>query len=60
MRNSAGKFLKIVCPRCSSNQIVFGKAASLIKCKNCNRLLMKTTGGKSRIRAHIKQIYGIK
>lgn len=51
-----GKFLKICCPRCKKCQTVFGKSATLVKCDNCNYLLLETKGGKSRIRAQIKEV----
>jgi len=50
------KFLKIVCPRCKSAQIVFGKASSHVKCKNCNYLLLRPSGGKAKIRALVRKI----
>lgn len=50
------KFLKIICPRCKNNQIVFGKAATIVKCMKCNYMLIRTTGGKARIRAPVKQV----
>jgi len=50
------KFLRISCPRCQCQQIVFGKSATTIKCKKCNYMLLKTTGGKARMRAQVKQI----
>ena len=52
-----GKFLKIACPRCYNNQIIFGKAATDIKCDKCNKLLIKTTGGKAKVKAKVKQVY---
>ncbi|MEK6898812.1 MAG: 30S ribosomal protein S27e [Nanoarchaeota archaeon] len=51
-----GKFIKIVCPRCKKNQIIFGKASTNVKCKSCNTLLVRTTGGKAKIRAAIKEV----
>jgi len=50
------KFLKIVCPRCKNNKIIFGKASVRVKCEKCNYLLTRTTGGKTRIRAMVKEI----
>ncbi|MBX4196441.1 30S ribosomal protein S27e [Candidatus Pacearchaeota archaeon] len=50
------KFLKIVCPRCGKKQIVYGKSSSRIKCTNCNKLLLQPTGGKTKIRAQIKEV----
>ncbi len=54
MTNS--KFLKISCPRCRHEQILFGKASTLVKCKKCNITLNKTRGGKARIKAEVRQI----
>jgi len=50
------KFLKISCPRCKKMQIVFGKSAIDKKCDQCNKLLIKTSGGKAQIKAKVKKI----
>lgn len=50
------KFLRIACPRCASEQIVFGKASIIIKCPHCNKRLIDTTGGKAKIKAKVRQI----
>jgi ribosomal protein S27E len=50
------KFLKITCPRCKTEHIIFGKATLRIKCKKCNLLLIKTTGGKIKVKAKINKI----
>jgi len=54
------KYLRIICPRCKKKQIIYGKATLRIKCDQCNRLLIQPTGGKTRIKAGIKQIIEIK
>lgn len=51
-----GKFLKVKCPRCKKDKTVFGKSSTLVKCDSCNYLLLQTKGGKSRIRAQIKEV----
>lgn len=53
------KFLKVKCPRCGHNQIVFGKSSTNVKCIKCNKLLVKTTGGKARIKALVKAVMEI-
>jgi len=53
-----GKFLKISCPRCRHRQIIFGKSSIKVKCGGCNYLLLKTGGGKAKVRAPIKEILG--
>lgn len=50
------KFLKISCPRCKKPKTVFGKSSTIVKCDNCNYLLLKTKGGKSKIRAPVKEV----
>lgn len=49
-------FLKIACPRCKRHKTVFGKSSTSVKCESCNYLLLKTGGGKSKIRAPVREI----
>lgn len=51
-----GKFLKISCPRCKKSKTVFGKSSTLVKCDNCKYLLLETKGGKSKMRAPVKEV----
>jgi len=53
---STGKFLKIACPRCQNEQMIYGKSSTKIKCDFCNKLLVKTTGGKTKVKAKIKEV----
>lgn len=55
-KTNAGKFLKISCPRCRNKQIIFEKSSLKIKCSACNYLLLKTMGGKSKIRARVMEV----
>jgi ribosomal protein S27E len=55
-KETSGKFLKISCPRCGSKTLIYGKATTRIKCKKCNKLLVKLTGGKTKICAPIRSI----
>lgn len=50
------KFVKIRCPKCKNEQIMFGKASSQIKCLVCGKVLAKPTGGKSKIKARILEV----
>lgn len=50
------RFLKITCPRCKKDHMIFGKASTNVKCDNCNILLVHTGGGKARIRAKVKEV----
>jgi len=55
-KDTESRFLKVVCPRCKKNKTLFGKSSTLVKCENCNYLLLETKGGKSKIRAPIKEV----
>lgn len=55
-KSDKSKFLRVSCPRCKHQQIIFGKSTMLIKCERCNYLLLKTKGGKAQVRAAVKRI----
>jgi len=50
------KFIKVRCPKCKNEQIIFGKAASVVKCLVCEKELARPTGGKSNIKARILEV----
>ena len=50
------KFLKLACPRCSHTQLAYTRSSYESKCSVCNYLLIKSTGGKAKIRARVKDI----
>jgi len=51
------KFLKVVCSKCKNEQIIFNKASSDIKCLVCGSELLETTGGKSKVKSKILQVF---
>lgn len=50
------KFIKVRCPKCKNEQIVFGKATSIVKCLVCDKILSEPTGGKGRVKARILEV----
>ncbi|MBU0758632.1 MAG: 30S ribosomal protein S27e [Nanoarchaeota archaeon] len=50
------KFIKIRCPKCKNEQIVFGKAATEVKCLVCGKTLAEPTGGKIGVKARILEV----
>jgi small subunit ribosomal protein S27e len=42
-----GKFLKVKCAKCSNEQTVFEKPATVVKCLVCGEVLAEPTGGKA-------------
>jgi len=56
IRETTSKFVKVRCPKCKNEQIMFGKASSQVKCLVCGKVLADTTGGKSKIKARILEV----
>ena len=55
-REPTSKFIKIRCPKCKNEQIMFGKAASRVVCLVCGKVLAEPTGGKSKVKARILEV----
>ena len=56
MKEIKSKFIKLRCNKCKNEQIVFGKAASEVKCLVCGEDLLESTGGKSKIKARVLEV----
>jgi small subunit ribosomal protein S27e len=56
MREPTSKFIKIRCPKCKNEQIMFGKASSQVICLVCQKPLADPTGGKARVKARILEV----
>lgn len=52
---SKTKFLRVKC-KCKNEQIIFGKAATEVKCLVCGEPLARPTGGKAIIEAKILEV----
>jgi small subunit ribosomal protein S27e len=50
------KFIKVRCPKCKNEQIVFGKASTVVKCLVCSKVLAEPSGGKSKVKARILEV----
>ncbi len=50
------KFIKIRCPKCKNEQIMFGKASIKVGCLVCGKILAEPTGGKSRVKARVLEV----
>lgn len=55
---SKSKFIKVICPKCNNEQIIFGKSSTEVKCLSCGKTLVELTGGKAKIKAKILEILG--
>jgi len=50
------KFIKVKCPDCENNQIIFDHASTVVKCQVCGRTLSEPTGGRSSIKAEVVEV----
>ena len=55
---AASKFVKVRCPKCKNEQIIFGRASTKVLCLVCGKPLSDPTGGKSSIKARILEVLG--
>lgn len=56
IKETKSKFIKIRCPKCKNEQIMFGKASTKIVCLVCSKVLAEPTGGKSRVKARVLEV----
>jgi small subunit ribosomal protein S27e len=56
IKEPSSKFIKIRCPKCKNEQIMFGKSASEIKCLVCDKVLADPSGGKARVKARVLEV----
>ena len=55
-KESTSKFIKVRCPKCKNEQIMFGKASTTVNCLVCNKVVAEPTGGKARIKARVLEV----
>jgi small subunit ribosomal protein S27e len=55
-RENRSKFVKVSCPDCENEQIIFEKASSTVNCLVCGSTISKPSGGKAIISAKIIEI----
>ena len=56
VKEPTSKFIKIRCPKCKNEQIIFGKTSTSIKCLVCEKIIAEPTGGKSKVKARILEV----
>jgi small subunit ribosomal protein S27e len=52
-RENRSRFLKVKCPDCENEQMVFEKASTVVDCVVCGKVLAEPSGGKAIIKADI-------
>jgi len=61
-KEKAGKnidkaFVKVKCPDCGNEQLVYIRVSTVVKCHVCGATLAVPTGGKADIKGEIVEVY---
>jgi len=56
VKEPSSKFVKVRCPKCKNEQIIFGKVSTGVACLVCGKPLADPTGGKSRLKARVLEV----
>ena len=57
IRENRSAFVKVKCPDCEHEQLVFDRASSIVVCVVCGKVLAEPSGGKATIIAEILAEY---
>ena len=52
-KEPSSKFVKIRCPKCKNEQIIFEKSTTNVACLVCGNALAESKGGKSKLKARV-------
>jgi len=55
-KGPSSRFVKVRCPKCKNEQIIFGKSAQTVKCLVCNEVLAESSGGKAKIKGQVLEV----
>ncbi len=50
-------FLRVKCPKCGNEQLIFGSPVNKVTCNVCSELLAEPTGGKAKINGEIVAVF---
>ena len=56
IQEPTSKFIKIRCPKCKNEQVMFGKTSSKVMCLVCGKVLAEPTGGKAKVKARVLEV----
>jgi small subunit ribosomal protein S27e len=56
-RKNRSRFVKVKCPDCENEQVIFEKASTVVDCVVCSKVLAEPAGGKARITAEILETF---
>ena len=56
IKEPVSKFIKVRCPKCKNEQIIFGKVTSSVTRLVCGKKIAEPTGGKTKIKARVLEV----
>jgi small subunit ribosomal protein S27e len=56
IKEPKSKFLKVRCPKCNNEQVIFGNASSVVGCLVCGKELAQPKGGKASVKARVLEV----
>lgn len=56
IKEPESKFIKVRCPKCKNEQVIFGKPSTKVKCLVCSTVLAEASGGKGRIKSRVLEV----
>jgi len=56
MQDPSSKFIKVRCPKCKNEQIIYGKNSTEVKCLVCEKVLSEPAGGKGKVKSRILEV----
>jgi small subunit ribosomal protein S27e len=49
-------FVRVKCPKCGNEQLIFSNAVNIVTCNVCSNVLAEPTGGKAKIKGDIQAV----
>ncbi len=56
LKETKSRFIKLRCPKCKNEQIMFGKASTKVKCLICGKVLAEPQAGKAKVKARVLEV----
>jgi small subunit ribosomal protein S27e len=53
----SSSFVRVKCPKCGNEQLVFSNAVNKVTCNVCGETLAEPTGGKAKINGDIQAVF---
>jgi small subunit ribosomal protein S27e len=53
----SSSFVRVKCPKCGNEQLIFSNAVNKVTCNVCGETLAEPTGGKAKINGEVQAVY---